>query len=281
MLLRDIQSFFLKELSDLYTLSECVEIFYIFSEKILGFNKVSSKLNKEYFVSSEQEKIFLAIISELKTGKPYQQILGEVYFYGLTFFIDENVLIPRPETEELVEIVISQLKNKKDTPLKILDIGTGSGCIPISLAKHLPKAEITSIDISPKALEVAQKNALFHNVKINFIQKDYLNEELEGIYDVIISNPPYIDTNEVAEIAPSVKNFEPNIALFAPPNHPLAFYEKIAQDCKTHLAEQGFVFLEINQKFGLETLHLLKNSLKKSLLVKDLSHNDRFIIGEK
>ena len=247
----------------------------------MNLNKIDIRSQLENSISAENQKEFLKIISILKEGKPYQQILGETYFYGNKFFVDENVLIPRPETEELIELIESRLSHLKKEKLKILDVGTGSGCISISLAKIFPNAEVSSIDISEKALNVAKKNADFHKVKINFIQKDYLNEKLDEIYDIIVSNPPYIDVFEREEIPYSVKNFEPNIALFAPENRVLAFYEKIAQDSENHLKKGGSVFLEINQKLGKETLQLFQDVLTKSELVKDLSENDRFVIGEK
>ena len=279
MLLKDIKTLFYQDLEGIYTHSECSELFIIFCQKILDLDRIKLRAVLEDFISENETKKFLEILTLLKTGKPYQQILGEAYFFGDFFFVDENVLIPRPETEELIEIINHQLKDKKTDKIKILDIGTGSGCIPISLKKIFPQAEISSIDISEKALEMARKNADYHQVKINFIQKDYLNGNLEDIYDVIVSNPPYIDVSE--EIPFSVKNFEPNMALFAPENKALAFYEKIAKDCETYLKKGGWVFLEINQKLGAETLALFEGKLTEKHLLKDLSQNDRFIIGKK
>lgn len=279
MTIAELKTLFSQELSSLYTQSECSELFYIFSEKYLELNKVSLKLFSQNSINTQQQEQFFEAISALKTGQPYQQILGETYFFGKLFFVNENVLIPRPETEELVEIALSHIKNKNEK-LNILDIGSGSGCIPISLALHLPNAQITSIDISEKALEVAKKNNTFYQTKVNFIQKDYLNQHLEDTYDIIISNPPYIDTSEESEISFSVKNYEPYLALFAPQNRALAFYEKIAQDCGKHLSPNGRLFLEINQKLGKETLRLFQNLTEKHL-VKDLSGNDRFVIGRK
>jgi len=281
MTINQVKNLFSEELQSLYTSVECEELFFIFCEKILNLNKIDIRSQLENSISAENQKEFLKIISILKEGKPYQQILGETYFYGNRFFVDENVLIPRPETEELIELIESRLSHLKKEKLKILDVGTGSGCISISLAKIFPNAEVSSIDISEKALNVAQKNADFHKVKVNFIQKDYLNEKLDEIYDIIVSNPPYIDVFEREEIPYSVKNFEPNIALFAPENRVLAFYEKIAQDSENHLKKGGFIFLEINQKLGKETLQLFQDVLAKSELIKDLSENDRFVIGEK
>jgi len=281
MTINQVKNLFSEELPSLYTSTECKELFFIFCEKILNLNKIDIRSQLENSISAENQKEFLKIISILKEGKPYQQILGETYFYGNKFFVDENVLIPRPETEELIELIESRLSHLKKEKLKILDVGTGSGCISISLAKIFPNAEVSSIDISEKALNIAQKNADFHKVKVNFIQKDYLTGKLDEIYDIIVSNPPYIDVLEKEEISHSVKGFEPNIALFAPENRVLAFYEKIAQDSENHLKKGGSVFLEINQKLGKETLQLFQYVLTKSELIKDLSENDRFVIGEK
>ena len=281
MTINQVKNLFSEELQSLYTSVECEELFFIFCEKILDLNKIDIRSQLENSISAENQKEFLKTVSILKEGKPYQQILGETYFYGNKFFVDENVLIPRPETEELIELIESRLSHLKKEKLKILDVGTGSGCISISLAKIFPNAEVSSIDISEKALNIAKKNADFHKVKINFIQKDYLNEKLDEIYDIIVSNPPYIDVLEKEEISHSVKGFEPNIALFAPENRVLAFYEKIAQDSENHLKKGGFVFLEINQKLGKETLYLFQDVLTESELIKDLSENDRFVIGEK
>ena len=276
-----VKNLFSEELQSLDTSAECKELFFIFCEKILNLNRIDIRSQLENSISAENQNEFLKIISILKEGKPYQQILGETYFYGNRFFVDENVLIPRPETEELIELIENKLSHLKKEKLKILDVGTGSGCISISLAKIFPNAEVSSIDISEKALNIAQKNADFHKVKVNFIQKDYLTGKLDEIYDIIVSNPPYIDVLEKEEISHSVKGFEPDIALFAPENRVLAFYEKIAQDSENHLKKGGYVFLEINQKLGKETLQLFQSVLTKSELVKDLSENDRFVIGKK
>ena len=281
MTINQVKNLFSEELQSLYISVECEELFFIFCEKILNLNKIDIRSQLENSISAENQKEFLKIISILKEGKPYQQILGETYFYGNKFFVDENILIPRPETEELIELIESRLSHLKKEKLKILDVGTGSGCISISLAKIFPNAEVSSIDISEKALNIAQKNADFYKVKINFIQKDYLTGKLDEIYDIIVSNPPYIDVLEKEEISHSVKGFEPNIALFAPENRVLAFYEKIAQDSENHLKKGGSVFLEINQKLGKETLQLFQDVLTESELVKDLSENDRLVIGEK
>ncbi len=266
---------FKSELSNLYSEAESAELYSIFLLKTVGFDKFQQRrFMHQQLLSSHLEDLD-EVLKTLKSGKPFQQILGETEFYGMKFFIDENVLIPRPETEELLELAIHHLKE----PKKILDIGTGSGIIPIVLKKHFPFAEISAIDFSEKALEIAKKNSIFHQAEINFIQQDYLNQDLEGIYEVIVSNPPYIGITEQDEISDSVKEFEPKMALFSPTSDPLIFYKKIAKDSKNHLAENGLVFLEINQKLGRETLELFKEVLSEVRLVKDISGNDRFVWG--
>ncbi|MFC3157884.1 release factor glutamine methyltransferase [Chryseobacterium arachidis] len=282
MTISELKKYFSANLSEIYTESESTFIFHIFAENILGFNNIQQKQFAEHEISAENEKKFYQIISELLTGKPYLQILGETEFYGMKIFVDENVLIPRPETEELLEIAINKIKSLKlgIQGLKILDIGTGSGIIPLVLKKHFPQAEVTSIDFSEKALETAKRNAAFHQLDINFIHADYLNFNLNEQFDIIISNPPYIGIDEESEIADSVKDFEPKMALFSPTADALIFYKKIAKDCKTHLIPNGLLFLEINQKLGTETVELYQE-FSHSELIKDLSENDRFIFGIK
>lgn len=252
-------------------------------EKIVGFDAFDQRRFAEQELLLEDEKRLLEVISELKTSKPYQHILGETDFYGMTFFVNENVLIPRPETEELLELAIKNIKSSAFDAqnLKILDIGTGSGIIPLVLKKHFPQTEVSSIDFSEKALEVARKNAAFHQLTINFIHADYLNFDLKENFDVIISNPPYIGKDEEQEIEHSVKGFEPTMALFSPTSDALIFYRKIAEDAKKYLNKNGLLFLEINQKLGSETLDLYRNDFEEAALIKDLSENDRFIFGRK
>ena len=282
MTILEFKRYFKSELSELYTEAESAQLYSIFLYEKTGFDRFQQRrfAHQELLISDEEE--LQEITSELKTGKPYQQILGHTEFYGKKFFVDENVLIPRPETEELVELAKIEIQNLKSKiqNLKLLDIGTGSGIIPITLKKHFPNAEISAIDISEKALEIAKKNADFHKKEINFIQADFLNTELTEKYDIIISNPPYIGIEENIEIEDSVKGFEPNIALFSPTSDALIFYKKIAKDGEKYLNENGMIFLEINQKLGKETLELFSN-YSESRLIKDLSGNDRFVFAKK
>lgn len=282
MTILEFKRYFKSELSELYTEAESAQLYSIFLYEKTGFDRFQQRrfAHQELLISDEEE--LKEIIVELKTGKPYQQILGHTEFYGKKVFVDENVLIPRPETEELVELAKIEIQNLKSKiqNLKLIDIGTGSGIIPITLKKHFPNAEISAIDISEKALEIAKKNAEFHQANIQFIQQDYLNTKLEENYDIIISNPPYIGIEENIEIEDSVKGFEPNIALFAPTSDALIFYKKIAKDGEKYLNENGMIFLEINQKLGKETLELFSN-YSESRLIKDLSGNDRFVFAKK
>ena len=281
MIISELKEFFKNQLSEIYADSEISELFSIFCNQILGMDKFELRISQHHIISEEQTRVFKQLISELKTGKPYQQILGETEFYGLKFFVNENVLIPRPETEELLELAISEIQKGNLKSSKFIDIGTGSGIIPIVLKNKLPQAKVSAIDFSENALETAKKNADFHNLDINFIHQNYLEENLSEVYDIIISNPPYIGTDEETDIADSVKEFEPKVALFSPTSNALIFYEKIAEDCKNHLAENGMVFLEINQKLGEETKALFTDVLSEVYLVKDISGNDRFVWGKK
>ncbi|KFC21577.1 peptide chain release factor N(5)-glutamine methyltransferase [Chryseobacterium sp. FH1] len=307
MTISELKTLFQNEISELYSKSEIEELFSIFCEHHLELNKVELRINLEKEVSEIASKQFSEAIAELKTGKPFQQILGETEFYGMRFFISEHVLIPRPETEELLELAIRKIKEKGEknqvfdsaqtdnstilqpyhAPTRILDIGTGSGIIPIILKKHFPDAEVSAIDISEDALEVAKKNAEFHKTKIQFIQKDYLKEVFypaqtdQEVFDIIISNPPYIGIEENVEIEESVKDFEPNLALFSPTSDALIFYRKIAEDSLIHLSENGMIFLEINQKLGPETLELYQEGFSEVELLKDISGNDRMIFVRK
>ena len=280
---QDYKIYFTKEISENYTDSESSMLYDIFVHHLTTWNLVEFRKAMNQEIEQQHSLELQNIILQLKTGKPYQQILGETEFYGLKFFVDEHVLIPRPETEELLELAIAKIKDsglaKKD--FKILDIGTGSGIIPIVLKKHFPEAIISAIDFSENALKTAKRNADFHQVEINFIHQNYLKSDLTEVYDVIISNPPYIGMDEKDEIAYSVKEFEPKMALFSPTSNALICYEKIAEDCKNHLAENGMVFLEINQKLGKETLELFTNVLSETELIKDLSGNERFVWGRK
>lgn len=283
MTISEYKKHFKTELSGLYTDSESAFLASVFIEKIVGFNSFYQRRFLDQALLLDDEKRLLIMIEELKKNRPYQHILGETEFYGMSFFVNEDVLIPRPETEELLEFALKKINTSHQPAenLKILDIGTGSGVIPLVLKKNIPNAEIYSIDYSEKALETARKNADFHQLEVSFIHADYLNFELKEQFDIIISNPPYIGIDEQEEIEDSVKSFEPTMALFSPTSDALIFYRKIAEDAEKHLSDNGLLFLEINQKLGPETLELYTNAFSEVHLIKDLSGNDRFIFGIK
>lgn len=282
----NIKERYLEELSAQYTIGEIDELYFIFCEEFLKLSRIDCRIYQDFKLNKTQILQFEKALQKLSAGLPFQQILGKAEFYGEIFLVNEHVLIPRPETEELVEIAIKKIRDRRiknqdlKPNFKIIDIGTGSGIIPIILKKNFPEAEIFGMDISEEAIEVAKSNAENLKVEVEFLQQDYLNENLADNFDVIISNPPYIGKNEISEIESSVKNFEPNIALFSPTEDALEFYIKIAKDCEKHLKKGGLLFLEINQKLGEETLALFKDFFHSELL-KDLSGNDRFIYGIK
>lgn len=263
-----------------YALEEINAFYYIFCEEILGFSKIDAALNRDFCLSSSHQNILQETISRLLKFEPIQYIYGVAHFYHLKFKVTSEVLIPRPETEELVDIVI---KNTQNQVVKILDIGTGSGCISISLAKNLALAEVSAIDISENALQIAIENALLNNVKVQFIQKDILNTgQLTQKYDIIISNPPYVKEDEKKEMNRNVLEYEPALALFVSNIDPLIFYKKIALLAFNHLNDQGILYLEINQSLGKEMIELVKHiGFKEVNLKKDFLGNDRFILAEK
>lgn len=279
MTILEYKQYFKASLSDRYSDTESVTLFNIFFEKLVGFSPVLQKRFYHQELLDEHIEDLERILSQLRRGIPYQYVLGEAEFYGTTFFVDSEVLIPRPETEELIELAIREIPKLGRSSLKILDIGTGSGIIPIILKKTFPEAEIFGLDVSALALEVAKKNADKHGVDIQWILDDYLKMFLSDHYDVIISNPPYIGQDEKETIEGSVKDFEPNGALFSPTEDPLVFYKKIAEDALRCIRKPGMLFLEINQKWGEETLDLFSHCRYKAL-IKDISENDRMIFVE-
>ncbi len=284
MLLKNYKTIFLEELSSLYDEKEIESFFYLTLEKLHQKKRIDLALQPDLAMDETQLTQWETVLAELKTYKPIQYILGETEFYGLPFLVNENVLIPRPETEELVELILVESRKSKVESLRILDIGTGSGCIPVSLKKNLPSAEVFAIDVSSNALEVAQKNALLNGVEINLIQKDILKVENLSFdfrlltFDIIVSNPPYVRNLEKKEIKPNVLNYEPHLALFVEDNDALLFYRKITQLAKNHLAENGKLYFEINQYLGKETAALVESyGFKNVQLIKDIYGNDRIV----
>ncbi|MBQ4821186.1 peptide chain release factor N(5)-glutamine methyltransferase [Aquimarina sp. MMG016] len=278
MKLKNLREDFVRALSRLYDADEVMSFFYILTEEVLGFRRVDVALNLEKKLSDNEVLKFSNIQQRLENQEPIQYILGEAEFYGLRFKVDSNVLIPRPETEELVDWIIKDYRTVKDK-IKILDIGTGSGCIAVTLAKKIPNAEVYAIDISQKAIEVARNNAKFHNVEIKFIHKDILAEnDLAEKFSVIVSNPPYVRELEKQEMRPNVLDHEPYQALFVSDEKPLVFYKKITELALQSLKAEGVLYFEINQYLSELTKKMMKETGFNSLeLRKDIRGNDRMI----
>ena len=279
MQIKNYKDHFKTELLPIYDEQEIDSFFYIILEKLHGLKRIDLALNPETVMDGNHLKQWKNIVYNLKIQKPIQYILGETEFYGLRFEVNENTLIPRPETEELVELIVVESRRSKVKSLKILDIGTGSGCIAVSLAANITNAEVFAIDVSEKALATAKKNAEINNVKVNFLLKNILEtDDLKQQFDIIVSNPPYVRNLEKSEIKPNVLEYEPHLALFVEDTDALLFYRKIAQLAKKNLNLNGKLYFEINQYLGKETVGLLENlNFKNIKLIKDIYQNDRMI----
>ena len=254
-LVRDCRKYYASELEKIYGSDEANALIMILLEHYFGIDRVKIAMDPELRLSESELLTLHFAVKELLKNKPVQYILGETEFCGMRFFVDENVLIPRPETEELVNQLVSCSINHNPS-FRILDIGTGSGCIAISLAKLLKNSVVTAVDVSEKALEVAKKNAETNGVNVNFIKDDILNpknpELLDNQFDIIVSNPPYVCESEKNEMRANVLDYEPSSALFVSDNDPLIFYRKILEFAQKTLKPDGEVWFEINEKLGTE-----------------------------
>ncbi len=289
MKITQFRTYFIEQVAPFFDEEEAASFFYLIIENQRNLKRVDLVMQPDLFFSESELIQLESIIFELKRQKPIQYILGTTEFYGMFFQVNEHTLIPRPETEELVEwVVMSQkleegrrkLENKF---IKILDIGTGSGCIAISLAKNLHQAQVSAIDVSIKPLATAKKNAAFNGVEVQFMHQNILEtDSFSESYDVIISNPPYVRMLEKQEIKPNVLEFEPHLALFVENEDALLFYRKIGQLAQNHLTKDGYLFFEINQYLAKETVELLESLHFKSIeLRKDIYGNNRMIRCQK
>ncbi len=269
------QSYFKESLTPIYDAVEAEQLFLIALEEIEGKTRIDLVMNPT--MQTDKVAVWESVLEELKQEKPIQYIFGQAYFYGLTFKVNEFTLIPRAETEELVEWIINSVNPSK--PVRILDIGTGSGCIGITLANELPLARVTLMDVSDKALEIAKQNAVSNGVAVETVLQDVLQlEKLKSQYDIIVSNPPYVRNLEKVEIKKNVLDYEPHLALFVEDNDPLIFYRKIALLANNNLQTGGMLFYEINQYLGEETKTLFESlDFTGVELRKDMVGNDRMI----
>jgi|TARA_R110000744_G_scaffold83137_1_gene163251 release factor glutamine methyltransferase len=283
MLLKEIKNIYHIELDHLFPKEEVDSFFYLVIDHYLGLERFVLALQPNIVVSKGNEDPLFYALSQLKQERPIQYILGKAHFCELEFRVDENVLIPRPETEELVYWILGEVQTKYSREeVKILDIGTGSGCIAISLAKNLPNAKVYALDISKKALQMAEQNALDNEVEIVFLEADILSiEGFKDKFDVIVSNPPYVRELEKLEMKNNVVEHEPGLALFVSDGDPLIFYKKITSFALGHLRKSGILFFEINQYLGEEMKQLLRaENFSEIELRKDMFGNDRMLKGQ-
>ncbi|MFL1012303.1 peptide chain release factor N(5)-glutamine methyltransferase [Flavisericum labens] len=281
MKLKAIQNKFHEELDSLYPIEEVDSFFGMLAETYYGVKRIQLATNPN-LAFEDDRKIFNAL-NELKQEKPIQYILGETEFYGMPFQVNEGVLIPRPETEELVEWVLKKVDVNSE--MNILDMGTGSGCIAIALAKHLPKSNIHALDISTKALKVARENAKTNRVDVSFYEANILalgNTINNKNFDIIVSNPPYVREKEKQHMKPNVVDNEPHLALFVKDEDPLLFYKAITDFANINLKKNGLLFFEINEYLGKAMIDLLTHkSFKNIELKQDIFKKDRMIKAEK
>ncbi len=284
--LSDLYAFYKSKLILIYDEDELYAIFELVCEHYLGYTKADTTLNFESNLNQSDVLKIYDTAKALKKGTPIQYVLGEAYFYDLKFKVTSATLIPRPETEELVDIVIKQLRTTHNTSsISILDIGTGSGCIPITLKKHLPEAILTGIDISHEALKIAQQNAIKNNVEVEFLNGDILSNisPLNSRFSVMISNPPYVLKSEAKQIENRVLQHEPHLALFVEDHDPIIFYKRIIDLCQDHLAAKGYLFFELNPLYAQEVKSYANDSKMFTFMdvLDDMSGKQRFLIAQK
>lgn len=282
MKLKEIQKTFHQALNDFYAKEEIDSFFYILTEAYYKKTRLQLAMNPD--IEIDNEGAILLGLEALKQEKPIQYILGEAEFYGLVFKVNSHVLIPRPETEELIAWVLEHDVNKDE--FNILDIGTGSGCIAVTLAKHLPKTNVYALDVSKEALKIAKYNAVLNNVDVNYIEKDILNSETWNLnlkdlkFDIIVSNPPYVRKQEKGLMRANVLKNEPHLALFVEDKDPLQFYKAIAKFATRKLNANGALFFEINEYLGKDMIELLEASNFETVELKqDIFKKDRMIKG--
>ena len=283
MTLNEARTILTKELKNVYNNDELNNIIDLVLEHITGLPRMEQVKSKVAYLTCTQLEDIDSITDRLKRNEPVQYVLGEAWFYGMKFKVNKNVLIPRPETEELVEWVVKDniQQSMLNVQCSIIDIGTGSGCIPITLKKKLPNVDVSAIDVCSEALFTATENAIALEAEVNFTLLDFLDEEKWkelGQYDIIVSNPPYVKQSEKEAMHERVKEFEPHLALFVPDNDALRFYKKLADFSWLHLKDQGSLFVEINEALGESVISLFKEKGFATIeLTKDMQGKDRMV----
>lgn len=274
--LKAIKEYFFNSLLELYPEREVDSFFYLLSEHFLDLSRIQTRQSLSRKLSESELLKFHYALKKLKNFVPIQQLTGSQFFYNHTFLVSPDTLIPRPETEELVDLIV---KNNTEFDGRILDIGTGTGAIAISLNLALPNSSVKAFDVSKPALEVAQKNNLLLNSSVEFLLEDILHPTYNGVpFDIVVSNPPYVLDKEKSQLEKNVLEYEPHLALFVEDEEPLLFYKAIAVFCKSNLVKGGKLFVEINEKFGNETSELFSSHGFDSVqIIKDLNGKERMV----
>lgn len=278
--MKDSKKYIAENLEGLYDKNEIESFIYLIFKHLFGYGQKEMILMRNENLSPDNMERIHKVVERLKVYEPIQYILGEAEFYGLKFIVKPGVLIPRNETEELADIIIKRNKHKKVT---VLDIGTGTGCLPVAIKKYLPEAEVWGCDISETALSVAKDNAARNSVDIFFVQIDILSEKTFPVtgFDIIVSNPPYVTDKEKELMQPNVLDYEPHLALFVPNDDPLMFYRAIVEKSTVLLKEGGEIYFEINEMYGDDIRKLLENNNFTAEIVKDINGKDRIAVGHK
>jgi release factor glutamine methyltransferase len=276
MTLKELKQRFIEELQFLYDAEETEQLFYLAVDHVSGMNRIQTIFNADHQIESAQYNSYQRILKELKEGIPLQYITGKAWFCGLKFKVNSSVLIPRPETEELVQWILETASGVENSNL--IDIGTGSGCIAVTLKNRMSGLQVDALDISADALSVAKENAMANAAKVNFIQSDILGYESPTQYDFIVSNPPYITEEERGEMHRNVLSYEPGLALFVSNENPLIFYKSIADFAVRNLRRTGYLFFEINEYLSKETIDMLTDKGFINIELKsDMQGKDRMI----
>ena len=282
MTIKEYYRHYLRKLQNIYDLDEASVIAGWVFENKASLKRSDILKDQEQELNTDVVASLNLCLQRLLQHEPVQYVLGETWFFNMPMKVNNHVLIPRPETEELVEWIVNYTKQHRqlEAHLSVLDIGTGSGCIAIALKKKLPNAVVTAIDVSKEALITAKENAIDNSIRVHFVQLDFLDEQNWNRlhkYNIIVSNPPYIPINEAEKLDKNVTLFEPHQALFVPDQSPLLFYEKIALFAKHHLEEKGKLFVETHEEFANATAHLLAKYFEKVEMKQDMFGKNRMI----
>lgn len=276
-----LQRYFIEKLKGNFNEREIRYIFFQVLEEVFGIDRINFFINKDREFSTAEIRKVRSILRQLSTNKPLQYILGTSVFCNLHLEVGPAVLIPRPETEEMVDLILQRIPFSKNKTVNILDIGTGSGCLAISLATLIKGSKVSACDIMDDALKLAARNAVRNNTDIDFFKLDILEETLPSslpAFDLIVSNPPYVTESEKSQMKPNVLMYEPAVALFVPDDDPLKFYRVIAEKCFNHLKKKGKLFVEINEAYGQDLIKLFEHHHYKNLVIwNDIHGKDRFL----